>query len=264
MSAARLRATTDMVVVDWATAVNRLIARWAPTIASIDDPARAEAVLTSLIQREGARARRLGVLHAQMVARAAGITPVEPEVIDPSGQTVARSLRKITAREWERAARSAVDDVAVRTAAMARTIDARLSEQWRAGMGDQMNDQPEVIGWRRRANPGACGACLALADGTIHETSEAMATHPRCRCSPEMVIRGVNDDDWGRPTGEEMFQRMSTAEQDRMFYGHGGAEKARLLRSGEIKLKDLVKEERTSLGGRRIITETPLKDLTAA
>lgn len=263
MSAARLRAVTDMVSVDWGTAIGRLVAHWAPTIATIDDPARAEAVLASLIRREGARARRLGVTHSKMIAHAGGITPVDPEVFEVSGGTVARRLRNITVREWARAAASPLPDVDVRAAAMARTIDARLSEQWRAGLGDQMVEQPEVIGWRRRAEPGACGACLALADGSIHTPGASMATHPRCRCVTEMVIRGVNDTEWGRPTGQEMFDGMSPTEQDALFLGHGGAEKARLLRSGEVAMSDLVSEGSARLGGRRIITETPLKDLAA-
>lgn len=115
------------------------------------------------------------------------------------------------------------------------------------------------VGWVRRCEPTACGACLALADGTVHPpTYRRFYRHTRCRCVP------VPASAKRPPTGQQIFDRYSSADQDRLFHGRGGAQKAQLLRDRRITLADLVtvdqaRTDRTDY----VVGETPMKGLPA-
>jgi len=135
---------------------------------------------------------------------------------------------------------------------------------WREAATAHMVALPDVIGWRRVAEPTACGACLALMDGSIHPASEQMVIHTRDRCLAEPVVHGVNDRSWSHPTGEELFHEMADAAQNRVFAGRGGAAKAQLLRDGDINFSDLAQVVTERLGHTPIaLSETPLADLQA-
>jgi hypothetical protein len=74
------------------------------------------------------------------------------------------------------------------------------------------------------------------------------------------VIGGVSDN-FERPTGQDMFDAKSETEQNALFSGRGGAEKADLIREG-MPISDLIERTDLALGGSSI-TEAPLSKLTA-
>ncbi|MGE4424988.1 MAG: ADP-ribosyltransferase [Solirubrobacteraceae bacterium] len=110
------------------------------------------------------------------------------------------------------------------------TVDA-----FRDAMFEQIAADPELIGWRRLAEPTACAACLALADGRVH-TDRRMLRHTRCRCIPVPVTATSAP----LPTGRELFDAMSEEEQDQAFGGRGGRVAAQALRDGKAELTDFV------------------------
>lgn len=119
--------------------------------------------------------------------------------------------------------------------------------------------QPRVRGWRRVVSGGGCGACLGMASGQVEEPGTPMLRHANCGCTKEPVVAGVADT-VRRPTGQELFDRLSDAEQDALFAGRGGADKAELVRSGAVDLAGMVRQEPQALG-HPVITEAPLQAL---
>lgn len=109
----------------------------------------------------------------------------------------------------------------------------------RSAMDDLTQADQQIIGWRRVTSSDACGVCLAAATGAIQSDSELLLCHDSCRCCKEPVVRGVAEN-VGRPTGTQIFDEMSTDEQDALFSGRGGAAKADLIRSGDVALADLI------------------------
>lgn len=130
----------------------------------------------------------------------------------------------------------------------------------RAALADAIKTDRRLVGWRRVTSGNACGACLGAATGAIHKTDVVLDVHDHCRCTAEPVVRGVRER-VHRRTGKELFDGMSPSQQDVLFHGRGGADKADLIRSGTVSLEDLV----TRSPMQRIpdqITETPLEALT--
>lgn len=143
---------------------------------------------------------------------------------------------------------------------MARAVKATRSavmESSRRALADMMRDDPRVVG-ARRVTRGTCGACLALAGERVDE-GQPLDSHPNCACVPEPVIRGVRET-VHRPTGEQMWDAMSVAEQNRFFVGRGGEAKAELIRAGVVTLASLVARSRGP-DGHGQITEAPLDDV---
>lgn len=117
------------------------------------------------------------------------------------------------------------------------------------------------VGWVRECQRNACGACLALADGTVHPfTDRRFYRHTRCRCKP-VPARGRK-----LPrTGRQIFFSLTRAEQDALFHGRGGAAKAEALRSGAVQLTGLVQIAADRVDWTDyVVTETPLEGLVAA
>lgn len=100
-----------------------------------------------------------------------------------------------------------------------------------------------------------CPACLAQQDGRVRLWSQGMRRHNGCDCARSPVIVGVPDR-VQRPTGEDLFRRMSPDEQAAIFK-NAGAEKAELVRSGAASLSDFVAIDPTP--GGRVISEAPLE-----
>jgi hypothetical protein len=122
----------------------------------------------------------------------------------------------------------------------------------RTAQGDQMAAEPAIRGWRRVTSSRPCGACLAAADGEISPVRSDFPLHDACRCTAEPAIEG-HPDRYPRPTGQDIFDRLSADEQAALFAGRGGADKAALVReAGVTALLD-------RRGGR--ITEKALTDL---
>lgn len=160
-----------------------------------------------------------------------------------SGEVMTRALRM----GQNRAMRIAAD-------AMAAAPRAALLEQLRGAR--------EVIGWRRVATGSkTCGACLADATGDVRDLKEPFRIHTSCDCVSEPVVDGARDH-VQRPTGRELFDAMTVAQQNEMFAGHGGEAKAELVRSGAIDFQDLISADPRVIG-QDGITETPLAELVA-
>jgi hypothetical protein len=125
----------------------------------------------------------------------------------------------------------------------------------RRTLKDGMASDQRIIGWRRVARPGACGACLGSMTGRVQPTEHPIEIHPECQCIEEPVVGDVPDR-IHRPTGPQLFEGLSSDEQDQRF----GAEKAALIRSGEVALADLVATSPMQTEP-DFITERPLDQL---
>lgn len=110
-----------------------------------------------------------------------------------------------------------------------------------------------VLGWRR-VTSGGCGACLAAADNRVREG--AMKIHPHCGCTTEPVIASVPDA-IRRPTGFQRFHALPPAQQDELL----GAEKAELIRSGQVPFERLILPQPMAVSPDGLI-EAPLRALT--
>lgn len=259
MSATRLRAATNTAQEAWAATVDRVAATHAARIARIDDLQRANEELIAVLRRETINARNIGARQVSDIVRASGHQPAE--IAPRTAVGPPKDLAMRMAMDWEAAESAPGDTTAFREARLHRTIDQALTQAHDAGMADVIEDDDAVIGYRRVSRSGCCGACLALIDGQITRNPRDFPRHPHCRCIPEPVITDVNVDDHGRPTGQERWDTMSETEQDIMFAGHGGREKADLLRDGHINLADLVSYEARRPGQLQIPTETTLAHL---
>lgn len=142
----------------------------------------------------------------------------------------------------------------------ARTIASwQIASAARRSLLEAMVGTERIIGWRRATSGAPCGACLAAATGAIRDTDEVPEAHTHCQCVAEPVVSGVSDAH-PRPTGQQIFDGLTTEQQDRLFHGHGGAEKADLIRSGQVPLSRLIStSEMATADGQ--ITETPLAAL---
>lgn len=142
-----------------------------------------------------------------------------------------------------------------------RTVSAELDGAADRALDVALDRQPSIRGWRRVSSARACGACLGSVTGAIQKTDSVLLRHPHCRCTKEPVVEGVKES-IRRPTGRELFDRMSKVEQDELFAGRGGEAKAELVRSGRVELGDLVSKDAAPISGRpAAITETPLEHL---
>ena len=65
-----------------------------------------------------------------------------------------------------------------------------------------------------------------------------------------------------RPTGEEAFHQMAASEQDALFVGKGGADKADLIRSGQVPFRSLIEHQHMDAIP-NVITEASLHELKA-
>jgi hypothetical protein len=142
-----------------------------------------------------------------------------------------------------------------------RVVSEEVLDAPRRALGDLMANEDRVDGWKRVIGANPCGACLAQADGRVHEPTDAFHRHGHCRCVREPVVRGVPDT-FRRPTGREFFDGLSPEDQAALFHGRGGAEKADLIRSGAVPLDALVRREAQVVTPDQF-TEASLDDLRA-
>ncbi|MDP9116461.1 MAG: hypothetical protein M3O28_04205 [Actinomycetota bacterium] len=140
-----------------------------------------------------------------------------------------------------------------------RTTRTEVPQAGRDLLGEGMLHYHEVKGWVRVTSARPCGACLARA-GEFEPAGVAIDVHAACQCTAEPAIEEVPDR-YPRMTGQEIFDAMSATEQDALFAGRGGADKADLIRNGDVPLSALVTVQDSYNSG-RWITETPLAALT--
>ena len=94
-----------------------------------------------------------------------------------------------------------------------------------------------ITGYTRVTGGNACGACLGAADGTTFATDEVFEFHANCDCVAEPVLEG-DPGTVQRPTGQEIFNELPEAEQNRRL-GETAAEAVR----GGLPLRALVGHE---------------------
>jgi hypothetical protein len=98
-------------------------------------------------------------------------------------------------------------------------------EAARGAMDVAMNTEPQIRGYLRHPNPGACARCLILAN-KFYRTNEGFLRHPRCHCTHIPIPVGsklIN-----LPTAKERFKDLTPEQQDRIFTKDG----AEAIRSG--------------------------------
>ena len=102
-------------------------------------------------------------------------------------------------------------------------VETQLADVGRHATAAAMGARPQVTGYVRMVEPGACSRCIILA-GRWYRWSDGFARHPRCRCTHIPS----NEDAPGdlRTDPNAMFEAMSQADQDRAF-GVAGAEAIR-------------------------------------
>lgn len=110
--------------------------------------------------------------------------------------------------------------------------------------------EPQVTGYIRQTEPGACSRCLILS-GRIYRTNDGFQRHPNCLCEHVPWLSGESAPAVADPY--EAFEAMSREEQDRRF----GAGSAQAIRDG-ADIFQVVNAERgmsTTAHGSRITTE---------
>jgi hypothetical protein len=130
-------------------------------------------------------------------------------------------------------------------------------DTWRDAAFDRLEQRG--WGWIRECEATACGACLALADGTVHPPGDRrFYRHTRCRCRPRAAYPGRR-----KPrTGQAIVDLLTDAELAKTFQGRGGAKKARALRTGQIALQDLLLVDANRVGHTDyVIGEKSVRDL---
>lgn len=122
-----------------------------------------------------------------------------------------------------------------------------------------MAEDDRVVGWQRSVK-GTCGACLGDIEVFVptEEPERSLNVHPYCQCVTVPVVVGVPQN-VALPSGNEIFARMSPAEQDIEF----GQDKADALRKGDLSLGDLVATDRVHTPAGRpddfVITERSME-----
>jgi hypothetical protein len=185
-----------------------------------------------------------------------GIDPHDYSGTVRDGRTIAAAVKLAIAQR-----RTQPQSLAAGAAVVTRVAGTEVVDSGRRALTDAMQVDNRIVGWRRVTSNRPCGACLAAATGAIHKDDEVPHVHSHCRCTAEPVVRGVADR-VHRQTGPALFDAMSKHEQDRLFVGRGGEQKAELLRTGAVAMKDLITVERQARWGTGI-TETPLAALLA-
>ncbi len=112
-----------------------------------------------------------------------------------------------------------------------RMVGVDFDHAHRTALLAAIADDDRFDGWQRSL-AGTCGACASVASGLSHALY--FPVHPGCCCVSSPVVRGLPNT-FPIPTGVEVFNAKSDAEQDEML----GPEAAALVRAGEITLDDL-------------------------
>lgn len=99
--------------------------------------------------------------------------------------------------------------------------------------------------WLSAKQTRTCAACLAM-DGTFHELSETMASHPNCRCTMRPALK--NAPMRKVQTGQQWLDAQPPEAQDAILGKAGGA----AYRAGEVRLRDFVRVTDSADWGRSV------------
>lgn len=79
-------------------------------------------------------------------------------------------------------------------------IELLVADGFRETIAGNAREDPEAVGWKRHANPGACKFCQMLAaKGAVYKKATArFAAHPNCYCIAGPAISG--QEEWAEAT----------------------------------------------------------------
>ena len=263
----------NQLLVTRQTANRALAATW-QTVDSADIVAsykRAAPGLASIV--EGAQRRNVTVsqryarayLANETRKRTASIAKIEPDKYignTPQGGDTPTALKRsmygaLTAAQYGRGEQVAS---AIGFNILARSAGAQILGAGRQALGDIIRGTDAFEAWIRVVSDTACGACLGLTDGAEMDPNDDPEVHENCRCVAEPQVAGVPNNA-PQPTGADVFNAMSEQQQNQLFDGKGGADKAALVRAGDASLADLVHRHEPTYGP-PTISEAPLSAIT--
>lgn len=254
-------------------------ARIAATTVRLDPEAITEALraalpgLVTLIAAGQVQAQQAAAgFVASYIAAASGLDDPEPRApIDSRAAgttTEGRPLRLVVGGSLAtsifgllRTGRPAADALRFAGTALGTLAAGEIARAADDEIAHQATGRRAIAGWTWvTTGRESCAACLAQQDGEVRPMRQAMPRHSRCDCIRSIVLRG--DDLEELPTGEQLFSRMSPARQAAQFRTAGEV-KAELVRSGKLRLADLVAREAHE-GWPDTLVERPLKDVIPA
>jgi hypothetical protein len=184
---------------------------------------------------------------------------LERATVARDGRTLEEALRPAVYTVKAALAARHPNPLAVGARRAHRTVAVEAMSGPRDALDQLINEHPRIVGWRRATTGNPCGACLAAATGAIQESRTVLRVHSHCRCVKEPVVGRVRER-FRRPTGAELWTQLTPDQQDALFEGTGGKDKADLIRSGEARLEDLITPQ-PMVTVPDEITETPLAAL---
>jgi len=124
-----------------------------------------------------------------------------------------------------------VDDAMMRGLRQALTLStSEVTQAGRSAVGSSMTGKRTIQGYVRVVQPPACSRCIILA-GKEYGWNRGFQRHPRCDCvhlPTTLIARNQHRDQGGFIDPSAYFNRLSRAEQDRVFTAAG----ARAIREG--------------------------------
>lgn len=127
---------------------------------------------------------------------------------------------------------------------------AAVTDAGRSADGAAAATEPNMSGYVRQAEPGACARCMILA-GRRYRKSEGFLRHPQCLCTHVPIIKG--GEAVKVQNSYEEFTALSASEQDRRFTQSG----AQAIRDG-ADMNQVVNARRgmsTTEGGSLVTSE---------
>lgn len=202
-------------------------------------------------QRQRAAARASSAYLAAFVASELGEETVPlPADYEATGKTYERnelreSLRNpmIGVKVGIASGKTPAEALATNRERVERMVALAIDTAGREALRSGIEADERIEGWQRAVG-GTCGACLGdvAVETSVELPSIPIRVHPYCQCVTEpYVVRPPRAVEAApRPSGRELFERMSATEQDEAL----SPPVAAAVRAGEVELADLVRERR--------------------
>lgn len=165
--------------------------------------------------------------------------------------TVLRSaLANAVGVVWLRLLQGATIDVALATGEsfVGRLAASAVSDAADREVEHQAERSPRQVvkGWTWQTVGRTCVACLSRQDGIVRPWRAKGRRHPHCDCIRAPIVAGAPER-VARETGDDIFRRMTPAEQAAIFKADGEA-RAAAIRDGRARLADFATVDRTAAG----------------
>jgi hypothetical protein len=207
------------------------------TLGQVSAAALAQPYLNAMAQQQGLSTAPVGIVYPSAFAG-----------VSAAGGDLASLLVQPAVRTLGLMARGADDQEALKSglASLTRILATETADAARAADHVGMVANKGWVSYVRHVTLPACGRCIILA-GREYSWSTGFLRHPRCDCS--MVMQREGSD--APPSPEDLFKRMSRAEQGRAFTRAD----ARAIRDG-ADLSQVVnaRQGMQTIGGRSVTT----------